>query len=89
MNTTPPNRTGHPRISDGSLAAPLQDLHPYPADRSFVIKLHRSADLVAGQLHGRIVHLAGEQRADFSASAGLLPALQALIAVCLSPGGSH
>ena len=58
---------------------PLQTTHPYPADRSFVIKLHRDADLAGGELRGRIVHLMSDDRGDFAGSASLLSTLHALI----------
>ena len=58
---------------------PLQATHPYPADRSFVIKLHRDADLAGGELRGRIVHLMSDDRGDFAGTASLLSTLRALI----------
>ncbi len=58
---------------------PLQTTHPYPVERSFVLKLHRDAQWQGGELRGRIVHLASDQRADFVGAEGLLSALQSLI----------
>lgn len=87
--TLPTCPTSCLRISDSTLIEPLQDTHPYPADRAFVISLHRSADVGAGQMRGRIVYLAGDQRADFATCADLLPTLQALIATCLCLVASH
>lgn len=58
---------------------PLQATHPYPAERSFVIKLHRDADLAGGELRGRIVHLMSDDRGDFAGTASLLSTLHALI----------
>lgn len=57
----------------------LQSTQPYPADRSFVLKLHRDADLAGGELRGRIVHLVSDERGDFFGSAELLLTLGALI----------
>ena len=57
----------------------LQSTHPYPADRSFVLKLHRDMDLAGGELRGRIVHLVSDERADFVGSAELLLTLEALV----------
>lgn len=79
MNKAPPTRSSRPSISDSPETEPLQAVHPYPADRSFVLKLHRSADLAAGELRGRIVHLASDQRADFNDADTLLPMLRALV----------
>ena len=59
---------------------PLNTTHPFPADRSFVLKLHRDADLAGRELRGRIVHLVSDERSDFVGATGLLLALQALIA---------
>ena len=79
MNKTPPNNLSRPSISDSMAAEPLQAAHPYPPERSFVLKLHRSADLAAGDLKGRIVHLASHHRADFNHADALLPVLRALV----------
>ena len=57
----------------------LQSTHPYPADRSFVLKLHRDADLAGGEWRGRIVHLVSDERADFVGNLELLLTLEALI----------
>lgn len=75
----------------------LQSTQPYPADRSFLLKLHRDADLAGGELRGRIVHLVSDERADFVGSVELLLTLGALIksnatarpADVAAPGGSE
>ncbi len=67
---------------------PLHTTHPYPADRSFVLKLHRDADLACGELRGRIVHLVSDERNDFVGATGLLLALQALIAASVPPAAA-
>ncbi|GEM_PF-1669154 len=66
---------------------PLQSIHPYPLERSFVLKLHRESDLVGGELRGRVVHVASDLRADFVGTAELMSSLQSLIQVSLVLAG--
>ena len=66
----------------------LHTTHPYPADRSFVLKLHRDADLAGRELRGRLVHLVSDKRSDFVGATGLLLALQALIAASVPLGAA-
>ena len=68
---------------------PLLSIHPYPADLSFVLKLHRGAEQAGSELHGRIVHVASDRRADFVGNASLLQALQSLVRAKSQPAPSH
>lgn len=61
----------------------LQTTPPYPLERAFVLKLHRDADLGAGKLRGRLLHVMTDERIDFEGSHDLAHALEALIVTSL------
>lgn len=61
----------------------LQSMPPYPLDRAFVLKLHRDADLRCGELCGRLVHVASDERIDFTDAESLRRAVEALVDACL------
>lgn len=66
---------------------PLQSTQPYPIDRSFVIKLHRDANVGGGELRGRIVHLVSDRRIDFVGADGMVRTLASLIQAALPLAG--
>ena len=49
----------------------------YPTARSYVVKLHRDADPVAGVIRGRLEHIPSGHSVDFASGGELLACLQA------------